>query len=400
MMVSPLVGFSQLTYSLVSDASHIPFTTHCFELTPSASFKKGAVWYDNPIDITQDFTLDFYAYFGNRDANGSDGIALVFKTNNTAQIGSTGGAIAYNGITPSVAIELDDLQNNSAAFGLLGDIAADHIAVQRNGVINHNTGWANLGGPTQASATSANIEDGNWHSVRVEYKATIQQLFIYFDCNLRLNLATFPLPVYMGQNEAYFGFTASTGGATHFNLQRICLNHHSNAQIALQDSTICSGSSVDVDATVASGVSYSWWPSVGVSNPNIANPRLSPITTTNYEVSVTDACGNTEVHEVLLTVLPSPTMDAGPDTQICEGDVLNIDATSVNETSIIWQSFGDGAFSDPSIEDPVYTPGLNDLNTGTVILLGANSNGICGAASFLTLSINSNNLSPSAIIHH
>ena len=93
-------------------------------------------------------------------------------------------------------------------------------------------------------------------------------------------------------------------------------------------------------------------------------------------------------------------MDTGPDTQICEGDVLNIDATSVNETSIIWQSFGDGAFSDPSIEDPVYTPGLNDLNTGAVILLGANSNGICGAASFLTLSINSNNLSPSAIIHH
>ena len=130
------------------------------------------------------------------------------------------------------------------------------------------------------------------------------------------------------------------------------------------------------------------------------NPTLSPISTTNYEVSVTDACGNTEVHEVLLTVLPSPIMDAGPDTQICEGDVLNIDATSVNETSIIWQIFGDGAFSDPSIEDPVYTPGLNDLNTGIVILLGANSNGICGAASFLTLSINSNNVSPPAIIHH
>ena len=38
--------------------------------------------------------------------------------------------------------------------------------------------------------------------------------------------------------------------------------------------------------------------------------------------------------------------------------------------------------------------------TGIVILLGANSNGICGAASFLTLSINSNNVSPPAIIHH
>ena len=92
-------------------------------------------------------------------------------------------------------------------------------------------------------------------------------------------------------------------------------------------------------------------------------------------------------------------MDAGPDTQICQGEVLNLDATSINETSIIWQSFGDGSFSNPSLEDPIYTPGPNDINTATVMLLGANSNGICGAADFLALTINPN-LSPAAIIHH
>lgn len=473
--MSPVLAWSQLTYSLVSDASYIPLTNHCFELTPSISFQKGAVWYHNPIDLTQDFTLDFHAYFGTRDANGSDGIALVFKTDSSPQIGGKGGAIGYSGISPSVAIEFDDLDNTLWSPGF-GDIAADHIAVQRDGISDHSIGWANLGGPTQASATSPNIEDGNWHNVRVEYTATTEQLFIYFDCNLRINVATFPLPTFLGQNEAYFGFTASTGGATHYNLQRVCLNYLSNANIALQDTTICNGSSVAVDGTVASGVTYSWspttgvsnpnianpslsptattnyqlsitdacgntdvhemlvtvsalptaqvlqdsticvgsaiqvdgtvpngltyswWPNTGVSNPNIANPSLSPTTTTNYQLSITDTCGNTDVYEMLVTVLPFPTVNAGPDVQICAGEVLNIDATATNGNALIWQSFGDGTFSNQTIEDPIYTPGPNDISSGSAFLLVVNSNGTCGSSSFLLLSINPTSVPP-AIIH-
>ncbi|MCK4406345.1 MAG: right-handed parallel beta-helix repeat-containing protein [Bacteroidales bacterium] len=51
------------------------------------------------------------------------------------------------------------------------------------------------------------------------------------------------------------------------------------------------------------GVSYSWSPTEGLSDPNIANPIADPESTTNYTVTVTDAYGCIGADEVTVTVI-------------------------------------------------------------------------------------------------
>lgn len=50
--------------------------------------------------------------------------------------------------------------------------------------------------------------------------------------------------------------------------------------------TICRGSSVELKAQ--GGVRYSWTPTIGLSDPTIANPIAAPVTTTAYTVRATD----------------------------------------------------------------------------------------------------------------
>jgi len=50
------------------------------------------------------------------------------------------------------------------------------------------------------------------------------------------------------------------------------------------------------------GYQFSWSPTTGLSDPDIANPVASPNTSTTYTVTVTDACGETATAQVLVNV--------------------------------------------------------------------------------------------------
>jgi gliding motility-associated-like protein len=52
------------------------------------------------------------------------------------------------------------------------------------------------------------------------------------------------------------------------------------------DTSICSGSSFNAN-TISNAASYNWSPITGVSNPNIANPVITPTATTTYTVTGT-----------------------------------------------------------------------------------------------------------------
>lgn len=70
-------------------------------------------------------------------------------------------------------------------------------------------------------------------------------------------------------------------------------------------------------------------------------------------------------------VFPTPVLpyvDPGPDDTICKGDPYQVNATVLNYDSLLWQTNGDGSFSDVSTVDPIYTPGAADQLFGKVIL--------------------------------
>ncbi|MDQ3191756.1 MAG: DNRLRE domain-containing protein, partial [Bacteroidota bacterium] len=115
------------------------------------------------------------------------------------------------------------------------------------------------------------------------------------------------------------------------------------------DKTICYGDSVQLNASGAQ--TYSWSPSTGLSNPNIANPIASPASTITYIVTGTEGnCQNMDT--VVVQVNPIPIVDAGIDQTICEGDSVQLNASGA--TIYSWDP--PNGLSNPNISNPVASP--------------------------------------------
>lgn len=126
------------------------------------------------------------------------------------------------------------------------------------------------------------------------------------------------------------------------------------------DQTICNTNSVRIGNIATSGTapySYNWQPATGLSNSNIATPDASPSDTTNYIVTVTDANGCTDSDTIRINVLPSPTPNAGQNTEICFGESVQIGGNATGGTpSYIYSWTPALGLSDPNISSPIASP--------------------------------------------
>ncbi|MCF8366760.1 MAG: T9SS type A sorting domain-containing protein [Bacteroidales bacterium] len=87
-----------------------------------------------------------------------------------------------------------------------------------------------------------------------------------------------------------------------------------------------------------------------------------------------------------VTFIPNPTVSAGDDAIICAGTFAQLNGSASDYSSIEWATSGDGTFTDNTSLTPVYTPGVDDNENGTVALsLTAFASGDCG---LLTSSLN------------
>jgi len=68
-------------------------------------------------------------------------------------------------------------------------------------------------------------------------------------------------------------------------------------------------------------------------------------------------------------IVESPIVFAGPDSSICYYNNYYIaDATAEFTGSLFWTTSGDGNFDDPTLLNPTYTPGPDDITTESVVL--------------------------------
>jgi gliding motility-associated-like protein len=256
-------------------------------------------------------------------------------------IGGTGEGIGFQGVQPSIGIEFDTWQNNN-----LSDPAYDHIAIIKNGNLNH-TSVHNLAGPVPAMVSGSNIEDCQRHKLRVNWDAPKQVLEIWFDCSLRLSYkGNIVMDIFGGDPWVYWGFTSATGGAR--NLHQICFSYTTFLD-GFKDVVICPGGQFQLK--VSGGVKYKWTPETGLSNPNIPNPVAAPKETTTYLVEVTDAC-NIPFYDSLTVFIDGDTVffELGSDTTICESSTYQLDATSygIDTVTYLWSN---GAIT-PTISQP------------------------------------------------
>ncbi|GEM_PF-4301342 len=95
------------------------------------------------------------------------------------------------------------------------------------------------------------------------------------------------------------------------------------------DDEICVGNATKIGglAPATNGIppySYSWSPTVGLITPNMANPTVTPTSSTIYTLTVTDGVGCVGEDMVEVIVNPLPVVDAGADQTICRGSTVII----------------------------------------------------------------------------
>ena len=146
------------------------------------------------------------------------------------------------------------------------------------------------------------------------------------------------------------------------------------------DTTICSGFSVQLNANGTGISSYSWAPPTGLSSTNISNPVANPKDTTEYFVTVTDGNGCTNTDSVTVNVAPLPVISTINDTTICPGTSVTLTTTGNNSNTYSWRP-GTG-LNNAGIKNPVASP-----KTQTKYIVTATTTSGCKSKDSVTVSL-------------
>jgi gliding motility-associated-like protein len=265
MAISCSASFSQYTIN----GSCTQNSCHCFTLTQPITTQAGSFWTASQIDLNNPFDFRFNVYLGCMDANGADGIVFVLRPIGTNTTGVTGGSLGYQGITPSLGVEIDTWQNIGAGYN---DPVFDHIAIMKNGNNDHTSPNA-LSSYAQASPTNANIEDCQWHDFRVSWDPAAQLMSVYFDNSLRVQYTgDIVSGIFSGNPMVYWGFVGSTGGST--NLQQVCTQLQAGITANIANNTGCVGNAVQFtdSSQCFSSIQNSYWNFGDGSTSSFLNP--------------------------------------------------------------------------------------------------------------------------------
>ncbi|MCK6650357.1 MAG: hypothetical protein L6Q66_11940, partial [Bacteroidia bacterium] len=141
-------------------------------------------------------------------------------------------------------------------------------------------------------------------------------------------------------------------GSTANNKDTVVVFSSSLAVDAGPYTAICENTSTTLNAFAPGGITYTWSPATGLSNPTIPNPVASPTTTTTYTVNITDALGCSGVDTVTIAVNPAPFVDAGFGAAICLGD--NIQLSGNGGGTFAWSPAA--SLDNATISTPTATP--------------------------------------------
>ncbi|RNI23539.1 T9SS C-terminal target domain-containing protein [Rufibacter latericius] len=195
----------------------------------------------------------------------------------------------------------------------------------------------------------------------------------------RTNIAN-PTLNYPGDNTepitVEYTLTVTSNGCTSTDVVKVTVNP---AAYAGPDMTICAGGAAQLQAS--GGLTYSWSPATGLSNPSIANPIANPAVTTNYTVTITNPNGTcAKTDQVKVTVNPLPVVTATASiASICAGGSSRLTATG--GTSYQWTpALG---LDNPNSATPVASP----TATTTYTVTATNAKG-CTQTAQVTVTVN------------
>lgn len=151
--------------------------------------------------------------------------------------------------------------------------------------------------------------------------------------------------------------------------------------------SVCFGDTAQLGGTPTStsGVTYQWSSAALLSDATSPNPTAVYPSPMYFYVTVTDTVnGCTNVDSIYADFLPSPDINAGPDTAICIGDSVQLGGapTSASAISYVWTP-NSATISDTSIANPF----ASNTVPATYYLLVTDNQG-CTSRDTVTITIN------------
>jgi len=200
-------------------------------IIPASGNQSGAAYSTAPVTLGSGATFSTQFQFRFTDAGGvdpADGITFVVAAS-PGGLGTAGYGMGYEGVTNSIAIELDTY-NNGIRGGSLGYFPAEpnssnHVALNVNGVLTNSFatnvyGNGSCGFPGGTPAQNPNnvagcMSNGNLWTATITYDGSLLNVSLldpgmgatfHALTNVPLDLVTI-----LGTGTAYVGFTGSSG---------------------------------------------------------------------------------------------------------------------------------------------------------------------------------------------
>jgi len=104
--------------------------------------------------------------------------------------------------------------------------------------------------------------------------------------------------------------------------------------VAHADTEICAGDPIMLYDSFAT--KFTWWPPVGLSSTTIANPIATLTATTKYTIIAQLGSCIADTDYIVVYVHPVPTVDAGPDQTVLEGETAQLNASGTLIQSYLW----------------------------------------------------------------
>ena len=142
-------------------------------------------------------------------------------------------------------------------------------------------------------------------------------------------------------------------------------------------------SGAQIGAAAVSGNTYSWSPTTGLNNPNIANPSANPSATTTYTLTVTNSGGCTATDQVVVSVNTTPptvSISANGATTLCPGSTIQLSALASPGCTFQWKKNGLAQSSGNTASFVAFQP-------GTYTVTVTNPNGCSSTSNSIVISL-------------
>jgi gliding motility-associated-like protein len=321
-------------------------------LTDPITNQSGAAFFRQPVNISecQRWVADFeYRIFDYAPAPGNiglaDGLAFCFLQDPPTGF-VTGGGIGIPRNARGLMVVVDTWNNEGCGM-------MPQLQIRYN---SDGSGYRECIASQPTAFGQFDLRQNNYVRMRIEYNFGNIRVFI----NNMLRLSGFFRITFPG----YFGFTAGTGGG---------VDRHSIRDFSLYtfkpivsppnagtDRVVCSGQEVEIGVPPVPNdpYVYSWYPTTGLSNPRIPNPKIrlvnNSFTPQTFQYFVTkDSLVNDTLcaysDEVRITVL-GRTAFAGNDLNVCSGQEVNLGFAGIGGVTYSWSPAT--GLNNPNIPNP------------------------------------------------